>query len=298
MMANFENENNIEWKKELRSEIITAFIEKENQMIYDKIETHYNNGIVQTSLYKYYKDEKRNFENVKSNKIWCSVACNFNDVFDCNISIDEKSFTKSTFQQVNNEELPEGTPYYYVLEKTEKHINNIKSAFKSVIEQMGVSCFSESCQLLLMWAHYANNHCGFCVEYDMVKIVEKYCIGLIPIMYSDKRVTLKSFDIKNMHKDMFKLFIKSASSKSKEWNYEKEWRILLPYTVFKKDDWHEKEGGLIDMIPPSSIILGCQATSDFENQVKEYCENSKINLYKMEKDEYEYKLNRKPILEF
>ena len=280
-MDNIEKENNTEWKKELRSKILTAFIEKENQMIYDKIETHYNDGIVQTSLYKYYKDEKQNFENVKSNKIWCSVACNFNDVFDCNISIDEKSFTKSTFQQVNNEELPEETPYYYyVLEKTEKHINNIKSAFKSVIEQMGVSCFSESCQSLLMWAHYANNHCGFCVEYDMVKI------------------TLKSFDIKNMHKDMFKLFIKSASSKSKEWNYEKEWRILLPYTVFKKDGWREKEGGLIDMIPPSSIILGCQATSDFENQVKEYCENSKINLYKMEKDEYEYKLNRKPILEF
>ena len=52
------------------------------------------------------------------------------------------------------------------------------------------------------------------------------------------------------------------------------------------------------MITPTSITLGCEATKEFEEKVKEYCEKQKINLYKMEKDKMLYRLNKSVVLEF
>lgn len=56
-----------------------------------------------------------------------------------------------------------------------------------------------------------------------------------------------------------------------------------------------KKGALLDMIAPTSITLGCQAEETFERAVSMYCQENKVNLYKMEKDESLYQLNRKPI---
>lgn len=52
------------------------------------------------------------------------------------------------------------------------------------------------------------------------------------------------------------------------------------------------------MAQVSAIFLGCAAKPEFEKEVKEYCEASRINLYKMEKDPIQYQLNTKAILEF
>ena len=52
------------------------------------------------------------------------------------------------------------------------------------------------------------------------------------------------------------------------------------------------------MIPPSSIILGCAAQPEFEQEVTEYCSINRIDLYKMEKDPIQYCLNKKDVLKF
>ena len=52
------------------------------------------------------------------------------------------------------------------------------------------------------------------------------------------------------------------------------------------------------MIRPISIILGCAAKPEFEQEVIDYCSANKINLYKMEKDPIKYRLNKKVVMEF
>ena len=42
------------------------------------------------SLYKYYSDSQLHLNSIRNNKMWYSAPCNFNDVFDCNIAIDEQ----------------------------------------------------------------------------------------------------------------------------------------------------------------------------------------------------------------
>ncbi len=59
--------------------------------------------------------------------------------------------------------------------------------FQKVIEEMRkdvfVFCFSEVWDSILMWAHYANNYNGYCIEYD-VKQVKKYMTdNLYPVLY-------------------------------------------------------------------------------------------------------------------
>lgn len=300
-MANIEKENDTEWKSKIYEQNITYLtsnsLYKQEEAL-NKIMYYYQN-FAPISLYKYYSDKQMNFDNVKTNKMWFSIADMFNDVFDGILSFDVRSILKSAWEQIPNNDMLE---VIRLNERFNNEMNNriadIKAAFEKMRRELGIACFSESCQSLLMWAHYANNHRGICVQYNMRDMISKYNITPMPIIYSDKKTVIKSLNMKTLEKDGFGYSIRSILSKSREWSYEKEWRAINT-DIALANTWREnKTGALFDMIPPSSIILGCQATSDFENQVKEYCESSKINLYKMEKDEYEYKLNRKPILEF
>ena len=43
-----------------------------------------------------------------------------------------------------------------------------------------------------MWAHYANNHKGMCVEYELLQISEQLKFSPIPVIYTDERVSLNS----------------------------------------------------------------------------------------------------------
>lgn len=301
MMANFENENNIEWKKELRSGIITALTENqvERNIVYAQIGLDYLCSTPKF-LYKYYSNTTLNFETVQNNKMWYSAPCKFNDPFDCDIFINNDELFNSSLQLLpNNEKIKKGSFKYRELKKmVNKEILKLRAYFEKAKSKMGVACLSELDDSLLMWAHYANNHCGMCIEYEFLPIYNELNFIPIPVIYSDDKAYFSSLDEQTSREHTAKVLIESLTSKSPEWSYENEWRIVRDDTSCG-DKWNEKEkGALLDMISPSSIILGCQAPTEFESQVKEHCKISKINLYKMEKDKDKYQLNRKPILEF
>lgn len=58
---------------------------------------------------------------------------------------------------------------------------------------MGITCFSSSSDIPLMWSHYANKHTGFVIEFDLSKLsiqdAEKLAI-LMPVKYSKYRPNL------------------------------------------------------------------------------------------------------------
>ena len=149
-----------------------------------------------------------------------------------------------------------------------------------------------------MWAHYANNHRGLCVEYDLMNMNRELGFSAIPVIYSKDRTYFNSIENLKSEEYILEIFIKSLTSKSPEWKYEKEWRIVRD-DASCGDRWDcDNNGALLDVITPSSIILGCEVQCDFQRQVEDYCKSNKINLYKMEKDEELYKLNKKCLLEF
>ena len=300
-MVEFQQEEQESWKKDLRSELVTSLIGATNEKdrVFSQIGYYYT-CCAPNFLYKYFGDNPERFETIKSNKMWYSAPCNFNDVFDCDISTNEKEIFDSVMEYIpETRRIRPGSPAWHQLR--EKIIREIKS-LKTNLEQLkfttGISCFSESDDSLLMWAHYANNHRGICVEYELLEINKQLRFTPIPVIYSENRVRFNNLSQETMDTDAMKVFIESLTSKSPEWSYEREWRIVRDNSACG-DKWDkEKKGALLDMIRPKSVILGCMAEREFEKNVRSYCEDNRVDLYKMEKDEARYQLRKVSVLQY
>ena len=290
-----------EWKIELHKEILTAMTGDpfDRTRAYAEVGYYYQ-CCAPALLYKYYSDTPEKLDAVKENRMWYSAPCNFNDVFDCDISIDDKKMFNEALKLFPDKRgiRPGSNAWKNFRTTMTQQLRALRSQFDELRNTTGVSCLSESENSLLMWAHYANNHRGFCVEYDLLEISRILNFSAIPVIYSEERTCFDFFNPQTIENDTLKLFIRSLTSKSPEWSYEKEWRIIRDQGACG-DKWNtDKKGALLDMIPPSSIILGCAAQPEFEREVTDYCSTNRIDLYKMEKDSITYCLNKKVVLKF
>ena len=290
-----------DWKKELRTELVAGLTGdlQEKNAAFSHIGYYYM-SYAPVFLYKYYSDKQEKIDSVREKKMWYSAPCNFNDVFDCDISIDETRIFNSLLQMVPDKRgVRPGSQMWRQLKKImNKEIHSLRDTFEYMKTTMGISCLSESYDSLLMWAHYANIHRGMCVEYELMEINKQLGFSPIPVIYSDERVSFHSINQDTLEVNSFRFFIESLTSKSLEWSYEKEWRIIRD-NVACGNKWDtEKKGALLDMVRPRSVILGCMVKPDFEKIIHEYCEEYKVNLYKMEKDLNLYCLRKSSILKF
>lgn len=298
-MSKVQNDDN--WKIALRSQLITVITgdPPKRKEIYYNIGRYYQ-CYAPASLYKYYSDAPRNLSAVKSNKMWYSTPYKFNDIFDCDICLNREKIFNNTLQMISNQVIIRpGSPQWKRLrDAITRELPRFYSRIDALKKTMGISSLSESEKSLLMWAHYANNHCGMCVEYDLLEINRQLKFSPVPVIYSDDRVCLDIVNFEMLESDAIKIFVESLTSKSLEWSYEKEWRIIRDQSACGNKWDVKEEGALLDMIRPSSIILGYAAKPEFEKEMKEYCQSNKINLYKMKKHDTLYALEKNPILEF
>ena len=289
-----------EWKKQLREKFIILMTgsEREKQSLYANIGYVYQ-CYAPASVYKYYSDSSLNLDALKSNKMWYSAPCNFNDVFDCDVTVDEDQLFKSIQTYPGVQGVRIGSPMWKQMKSQAKSsAREMREMFSQMRSQMGITCLSELDDSLLMWAHYANNHCGMCVEYELMEINRQLKFTPIPIVYSEDRACIGSLNPVTVGRDTTKVFLESLTAKSSEWSYEKEWRIIRDDGACG-DRWDaEKKGALLDMIRPVSVTLGCMAKQEFSKEVQEYCKDNQINLYRMERDPKVYRLVKIPILEF
>ncbi len=293
-----ETEKN-SWKIELVDALIEGIIDKDNTDIKIRVGSSYERNAPRY-LYKYYSDKSCGFKSVKNCKLWFSAPCNYNDVFDCEISVDEKGIFESICNSIPDKHgVRTGSPMWYKLRDVSKSsVKKLRSELTAIRNTLGIACFSEVDDSVLMWSHYANNHAGICVEYDIKGIVEELKFSPVPVLYSNERVVIDSLDIKSLDSLAKERFIHCIVTKSRDWSYEKEWRIIRDQGACG-DKWDTtQKGALLDMIRPHSLILGCMAKEDLEEQAKVYCSDFKINLYKMEKSEDTYSLIKKSIIEY
>lgn len=86
----------------------------------------------------------------------------------------------------------------------------------------------------LLWAHYANSHKGFCIEFDLDKlrntILSDTNIRPIDVKYSKERPILSSEELSDTEIVQQKVF----GMKSLPWEYENEIRLIFPNNGFKQ----------------------------------------------------------------
>lgn len=253
-------------------------------------------------LYKYREINNNKKENekhkhidaLKNEKVYLSKPDYFNDPYDSLFSINRQkmreNIVKKLKEQIVQKELNKNNidiPKIENLELLHENINikdsNIISdliennpevfytALKNQIK-FKVSCFSEIPDSILMWSHYSNHHKGFCIGYDISKIEKKIKKEFYPVFYHETFFPFVKTD-EDIKTGKFNSLIKY-----KDWQYEKEWRLILNEDFVK--------------LKPSKIYLGVKFDEDkYLDCFKEIASELNCKLYKMKMDYSEYKLN-------
>lgn len=106
---------------------------------------------------------------------------------------------------------------------------------KEFIKSFKVSCFTTNPYSMLMWAHYADYHKGFCIEYE----IPNYCKenahifnNLFPVIYSKERTSVLPYCINALTNkslsddDLWNMYKYGLLTKSLDWKYQDEWRLI------------------------------------------------------------------------
>lgn len=96
--------------------------------------------------------------------------------------------------------------------------SGLESNMDELLKEIGISCFSEAKDSILMWAHYAAEHSGVCIGFDTKK---HFFQTAWEVQYQDSLpIIYRPSD------DPDAMLSKSLLTKSIHWNYEHEWRIV------------------------------------------------------------------------
>lgn len=138
-----------------------------------------------------------------------------------------------------------------------------------------------------MWSHYADDHSGFCIEYDMTQDSSIKNV-ILPVIYDEHR-----FDCTEVLLEHCKnIAINPVFYKDKIWEYEEEWRTYGTKEYFQV---HKNPLDASNII--SAIYLGAKSGkhSHEVEEVKKYALDKKIPVYKMEMSQRKYELNPRKV---
>lgn len=176
-------------------------------------------------IYKYLPAEDYMRKILSGESLKFSSPLDFNDPFECKpLCIIEKGKAGDRFLSEGFKELG-----YSPAKRIQKlgelrrfqgraMPSGLESNMSEMLKGIGISCFSEARDSILMWAHYAAEHSGVCIGFDTkwhffqtawkVQYHDK-----LPVIYrpSDTPDTMLS---------------KSLLTKSIHWKYEREWRVV------------------------------------------------------------------------
>ena len=171
----------------------------------------------------YFTSEKYGLENINKKRIKISDFSNLNDPFELlGIKMSNTDVRKA-----------------------------VRFEKSKISKNMGIVCFSETKYDPVQWAHYADNHKGVCLGFDIPD-------GIL------KKVKYVSVRLAKSYLDKPDITDKLLTTKFKHWSYEKEHRLVVD--IKRK----EKIGGFLfenfsDSLALREVYIGCQSELKFED---------------------------------
>jgi hypothetical protein len=170
----------------------------------------------------------------------------------------------------------------------------------------GIACFSnfddaeELGKNTTMWSHYADNHRGFCIKYSLdleaspIKSILR--CGLYKVIYSARiskaspRELMKlKYDADNklqVNEYLTKTIYRALITKSKFWNYEKEWRLIIG-----KENFGILKDGNMPFPFIETIYLGCEIENALKHHIVQWAVVNKIPVYEARKSSVRFNLD-------
>lgn len=130
-----------------------------------------------------------------------------------------------------------------------------------VADVTGVYCLTTKSDNLLMWAHYADQHRGICLEFSNQIALEA---GVpMKVEYSPLRTPIQMYGTQQNALEL------SLCTKSSEWAYEDEWRLIRPAYDGGKGIATFRPGCL------TGIIIGALASRETVDLVQSWAKTRK-----------------------
>lgn len=228
---------------------------------------------------------------VLRSRLWLSSPEDFNDPFDSKAQAVYEPDTRKRRAKIE-QLVRTHAPHLSWSEKREK-INQMMARTPSqwhvesaqILEKnstsLGISCFTDDPRNLLMWSHYARHHRGICLQFEVVRDINVFARAQA-VEYTNDYPLFNIFTF--TMDDLSRLML----SKFKDWEYERERRIVCPDGAHK---WLRFSPNAL-----TGVILGTKAGDKSLSTIKQVlAERSdlqlpRINLYQAHQHASSYRL--------
>lgn len=283
------------------------------------------------SIFKYRAVNENSIKNLQEDTVWLADPSNFNDPYDCAHTADVSTLQKKAEPELfakyienRGREINLSDEQKTNLYKSKEPINDLIDILlsnespsnqklmkerliavqlklqeysaiatsKAIASSFKLCSFSERNDSILMWAHYAQYHQGFCIEYDLKSIpcYDYRRLLLFPVIYSDEIFNATEYLMKTIESEPFGILPLSLSAliKAKDWKYEKEWRLIFYHGIIDKEQTYY-------MGKPKEIYLGARISKDNQELLAEICEKRNISIRKMKIHHNKFMLEPVPL---
>jgi hypothetical protein len=272
-------------------------------------------------LFKFRAVNKYALENFKGDTLFCAKADSFNDPFDCSLTfqfpaqkevllkalakcgLDTKSHRESIIQAddpfqkiaewaaeisgVMSRQEVDG----YRLKIEELFVGPVEELNRQQRKSCNICSLCERLDSLPMWAHYGDDHKGFVMEYDFstLPIDNPVARSLWPVMYEDALYDVSSHIFGRKVEQINPLFLTGgALRKCLDWQYEKEWRIVVPVGS-------QQPAGSVHVPTPVALYLGASISDGSAQELIEVARTKNIPVFRMRRSQKEFKMEPVPL---
>ncbi|MGI4727693.1 MAG: DUF2971 domain-containing protein, partial [Janthinobacterium lividum] len=145
-------------------------------------------------------------------------------------------------------------------------LNTIDDIIQNDLKMRGVTCFSKKYDNLLMWSHYGKSHEGISIGFNLKQLY--YYINTVHYydMFFIKAKYEVEFEAMDYFKNKNQAIINWLRTKSIDWKYEEEVRIVLSDLKFNSEGLYILP---IDKNCIKHVYLGSRILPEHESCVRE-----------------------------
>lgn len=217
---------------------------------------------------------ERDLESLESNYFWAPSRLELNDPCETLVS------AEMLRRQID------GLTKLFGQNKTS--IEHLYSAIDTLLDKrskVGIYSLSTSFDHELLWAHYADSHKGFCIQYDLDLLVNQNIyqdLHIFPVVYKKE---LPSISIEDISKERDYFFRKVFGTKSNLWTYEKEIRVITD--TFGENDY--------DYSAVIAIYFGYRMLDQHKKKMMNRLQGRGIKYFQMYLEDNSYKFRERPV---
>jgi DUF2971 family protein len=226
-----------------------------------------------------------------------SPPSRFNDPFDLRpvfVPVTDEDYLKRIYKQGGSEIIESGlsglpsaqkkelegqfeklTIAFY-RQQADKYAQAYQQTFPKTLDRyVGILCFSAINDNLLMWAHYADSHKGFALEFDSEDEEFKKLGDLYEVKYDRMRAVVDA-----VKQPTIEFYIR----KSLEWGYEREYRLLRHLNACERRSLSAGDFYFVRM-PRScvkAVYLGTRMDRSLAQQISQVMSGTAAEIYETE----------------